>query len=325
MRPALAGAVQVAVLLMVVACGTVSNPIPDSARPLPPPAESPLTVPGRSTATPSCGDVTASLRPPAVLPRPQDIPPGSDLRRTINRHYLTVGVRPDTPPFGSLNRDTGQFEGFDVAIATLVADKLFGGPGHVQFRALTASQRVPLVRDGEVDMVTASASPTCERRVDVDFSAVYYLTSTGVLVLRESRYGKLEDLGGRPVCAATGTTSIQRIVDAPSHPVPYPVANSTDCLVALQGGLVDGIVSDKLILAGMAAQDPRTRIVGTGTLADVPVAAITSKDRPDLTRFVNGVLATAMQDGTWAKICKKWLSTADQVPTPSPPTPHYRD
>jgi len=56
----------------------------------------------------------------------------------------------------------------------------------------------------------------------------------------------------------------------------------------------------------MAAQDAETAIVGRGP-DDVPVAAAVSKLRPDLTRFVNGVLAAAEQNGTWAKIYDEWL------------------
>jgi polar amino acid transport system substrate-binding protein len=193
----------------------------------------------------------------------------------------------------------------------------------VKFRALTASQRIPLVEAGQLDMVTAAVTVTCERRTHVDFSAVYYLTSSGVLVLKSSPYRGLGDMGGRKVCAAAGTTSLQKIVDAPSHPVPHPVANVTDCMVALQDGVVDGIVNDEMVLAGMALQDPRTHIVGTKDPFDEPIAVAIGKKHPDLIRFVNGVLADAMRDGTWTSIHDRWLG--DIRPAPAPPVAHYRD
>src|SRR3989442_5153432 len=40
------------------------------------------------------------------------------------RARLTVGTNAPFPPFESYNDTTGQFEGFDIAIAKLVADRL---------------------------------------------------------------------------------------------------------------------------------------------------------------------------------------------------------
>jgi polar amino acid transport system substrate-binding protein len=282
-----------------------------------------------TTAPPrDCNNPTASLRPKPGL-QPGAIPPSSDLHGIVERGYLKVGVRPDTPPFGSVNPETGAFEGFDVDIANLVAEKLFGSPGHVKFRAVTADQRIPLVESDQVDMATAQVTITPERCRHVDFSAVYYLTSSGVLVLKDSPYTKLDDLGGRQVCAAEGTTSFQRILDAQSspRPVPHGVANPTDCLVALQNGAVEGIVNDEMVLDGMALQDPRTHVVGTKKPFSEPIAVGISYGHPDLVRFVNGVLAEAMRDGRWTSIYDQWLGNirpANEA-KPAPPVPRYRD
>jgi polar amino acid transport system substrate-binding protein len=308
----------------VGACGGVASDLPDAARPLAPrPTPSLAGAPSRpATPPPDCGDPTATYRPPATLPAPGGVPTGPTLREIVNRGYLTVGVRPDTPPFGSLNPDTGEFEGFDVDVANLVGRALFGDGGHVRFRAITAAQRLPLLVEGKLDMTAASLTVTCTRLKEVDFTAVYYMTAQGVLVLRDSKYRGLGDLGGRPVCAAAGTTSIQSIVDAPSKPVPYPVSNVSDCLVALQDGVVDGIVNDEMVLAGLAEQDPRTHVVGA-TVFDQPIAAGIGKNRRDLTAFVNGVLERAFSDGTWAGIYRRWLGRLRSPP--APPTPVYRN
>ncbi|MDT3438027.1 transporter substrate-binding domain-containing protein [Pseudofrankia sp. BMG5.37] len=315
------------VIAALTACGTVSSPLPDAARPMKAPTTPALVVPGPSTASPACGDLTASLRPPAVLPGPGAMPAGSYLETIAERGYLTVGVRPDTPPFDSLTPDTNQFEGFEIDIAKLVAAAIFGPVDvdkHVKFHTLTAAERISSVQSGKLDMTTATITVTCDRLTQVDFSSVYYLTSKAVLVQRGSGFRGLEDLGGRRVCAASGTTSIQRVVDAPSHPVAVPVANVAACLVALQNGSVDAVVNDEIVLAGMAAQDPETEIVGQGP-DDVPVAAAVSKAHPELTRFINGVLAAAASDGTWTRIYNQRLLKDLHRPAPVPPAARYRD
>jgi polar amino acid transport system substrate-binding protein len=310
-------------MLVGAGCATVSSPLPDLAAPMPRPTpNAPTTTPdpsipgssGGAGATVDCGNPTASLRPPAVLPPPGH-PDGGTLQAIVRRGYLTAGIRPDTPPFGSLNPDTRQPEGFDVDIVNLIGRALFGSDGHVQFRAVTADQRISLVKDGTLDLTAATISITCDRAADVDFSEVYFMTATGVLVMKDTPYRGLDDLGGKKVCAARGTTSERRVRTSPVHPVAVPVTNFGDCLVLLQDG------NDETVLIGTAAQDPETRIVGVSDRT-TPMGIAVGKTDPDLTRFVNGVLEQAKRDGTWARRYQRWLGGAQ---APPPPAATYRD
>lgn len=301
-------------------CGSVNSDLPDAARPLEPRPTASLAGQSSPPATPppDCGEPTATYRPPA----PGTAPTGPRLTEIVTRGYLTVGVRPDTPPLGSVDPENGQFLGFEVAMTKLVSKALLGDENKIQFRAINAAQRLPLAADGTLDMTVGSITVNCERRAVVDFTEVYYQTARGLLVLTDSPYNSLDDLGGRPVCAATATTSLKAVVDSPSKPVPYPVANTSDCMVALQDGTVEGIVSDEGLLAGLAAQDPRTHVVDVQPLV-VPVAAAISQRFPDLTAFVNGVLERAFADGTWAEIYQTYLGQLRSPPPP--PSPVYRN
>jgi polar amino acid transport system substrate-binding protein len=162
----------------------------------------------------------------------------------------------------------------------------------------------------------------CDRRRQVAFSTVYYDAGQRVLVPRSSRARGLADLGGRRVCATTGSTSLQRVESDSAKPIPYPVAQRTDCLVALQQGRVDAISSDDAILLGFKAQDPNTKIVGR-RLADEPYGMAIARSHPEFVRFVNGVLERMRRDGMWKAIHRRWIGRL--APTPSPPRPRYRD
>ena len=102
----------------------------------------------------------------------------------------------------------------------------------------------------------------CDRWQQVNFSTDYYDAGQRVLVPEHSAVKGIADLGGKKVCAAAGSTSIVNIAAATSHPVPVSVTDWTDCLVLLQQGQVDAISTDDTILAGLAAQDPNTTLVG---------------------------------------------------------------
>ena len=130
---------------------------------------------------------------------------------------------------------------------------------------------------------------TCERLQQVDFSTVYFDAGQRVLVQTNSRAKSIADLGGKKVCATTGSTSIANIKAAPSHPIPVAVPYWTDCLVLLQQGDVAAISTDDSILAGLAAQDPWTKIVGP-RFSNEPYGLAISKQHADFVRFVNAVL-----------------------------------
>jgi polar amino acid transport system substrate-binding protein len=83
------------------------------------------------------------------------------------------------------------------------------------------------------------------------------------------------------------------------------------------------VSSDDVLLAGLAAQDPQTEIVGR-SLADTHYAIGISPDAPDLVRFVNAVLERGRADGSLAASDRFWFGDyVDPVPRPVPA--RYRD
>src|SRR5262249_7630602 len=99
-------------------------------------------------------------------------------------------------------------------------------------------------------------------------------------------------------------------------------ATETDCLMLLQLGEVDAVSTDDTLLAGMAAQDPRTEVVGP-PLTEEPYAVAVNKNAPELVRLVNGVVERRPQDGRWRDSYQPWLPPLG--PPPSPPVPQYSD
>jgi polar amino acid transport system substrate-binding protein len=160
----------------------------------------------------------------------------------------------------------------------------------------------------------------CDRLKQVDFSSVYFDAGQRVLVPSTSTATGIQDLGGKKVCAAEGSTSIVNIGKAPSHPIAVSVPDWADCLVLLQQGQVDAISTDDTILQGMAFQDSNLKLVGP-KFTDEPYGIAVNKDANDLLRFVNGVLERIRSDGTWKAIYHQWL-LGD---IPEPPAAGYRD
>ncbi|MGH3985141.1 MAG: glutamate ABC transporter substrate-binding protein [Pseudonocardiaceae bacterium] len=275
------------------------------------PAESDCTPQNRRT----------SLRPQGTLPEPGRMPAGSTMARIAQRGHLIVGIAQDAYPLAFRDRDL-TLAGFDIDIARDITEAITGDRERVVFRPNPVAGRLEPVRSGQFDLVVAATTITCPRREKVDFSAVYYEATQRLLVNRGSGTTGLDDLRGKRVCAVRGTTTLGRILADPSKPIPVGQPSTSDCLMLLQLGEADAVSSDDTQLAGMAAQDSRTEIVGP-QLSEEPYGIAISKDHPDLVRFVNGVLERRVQDGRWLASYQRWLTLLG--PPPSPPTPQYRD
>jgi len=274
----------------------------------------------RGAAAATCNPLAASLAPPGT----PTVTPGSFMAKIRARGFLIAGIDQSTYHFGYLNPLDGQIEGFDIDMIKAVAQAIFGSPGHVVYRSISDAQRIPDILNGTVDIVAHTMTITCARLQQVDFSSVYFEAHQRVLVLKNSTADGLAELGGQKVCATTGSdsTSVISSYHATSPvarpPVLVTVPYWTDCLVLLQQDQVAAISTDDSILAGLAAQDPFTKVVGP-ELTDEPYGLAISKQHPDFVRFVNAVLARERADGAWAASYARWVGP----PVPKAPPARY--
>jgi polar amino acid transport system substrate-binding protein len=317
--------VPAAAVLLLGACTGTRAPTPvaaaSAAAPKPTGVADPAVIP-KTSAGPAANNCQPrkSLRPPASLPAPGQMPGGSSMADIVKQGRLRVGVDQNTYLFGYRDPANGQIVGFDIDIAKEIARALFGDPNKVQLISITSAQRIPFIQDDKVDIVADSMTINCERLQLVNFSTDYFDAGQRILVTQGSPITGPDKLAGKKVCAAAGTTSIQTIAELPTHPIPVSVNDWTDCMVMLQQGQVDAVSTDDNILAGLAKQDPHTVVVGP-RFTDEPHGLAIKKERQDFTRFVNGVLDRMRADGTWARIYTKWLGGA----APAPPPAQYLD
>jgi polar amino acid transport system substrate-binding protein len=250
------------------------------------------------------------------------MPAGTTMARIAQRGRIIVGADQNAYLLGYRDPATGQLNGFDIEVARQLAKAIFGTPDAIQFRGLNAADRIPAIQNGDVDVVVRSMTITCDRLQQVAFSTEYLTAAQRVLVNRGSGVRGMDDLGGKKVCAARGSTNIPVIQQAAAHPVAVAADNVSDCMVLLQQGQIDAVSTDDSILVGLAAQDPNTEVVGA-PLTSNPVGIAMPKAATDLVRFVNAVLDRIRADGTWTAIYQRWFGALG--PPPPPPAPRYLD
>src|SRR5262249_45401892 len=254
--------------------------------------------------------------------RPSGAPAGKTVARIRERGILRVGGQQTYYLLSYRDPVTGEMSGFEVDLARHIAQAIFGDPTRIQFVALTVAEREPAIKEGKVDIVLAAMIMTCARWNNVAFSAEYLEDRQRVLVNSRSTAAGLDDLGDKRVCASAGGADIEEVAKAASHPKPVTAANAADCLILLQQGLVDAVSTSEGILAGLAAQDHTTKIVGPALIYS-PVGAAMHHDATDLVRFVNGVLEQLRSSGEWDRMYRKWLEPS--LGPAQAPSPMYQD
>ncbi|WP_030790961.1 glutamate ABC transporter substrate-binding protein [Streptomyces sp. NRRL S-920] len=299
---------------------------------LPPQQSGGRTVSGGSGVT-----VAAPARADADDCNDQSLRPsdkdGPTIEAIKNREVkkLIVGVDQNSYRWGyrDPNKKGGELEGFDIDLAREIAEEIFGDRDAIVFRAIPTNQRIPAIKSGQVDMVVRTMTVNCERLKDVDFSTGYFETGQQVLAPRKSDdiTGYNASLKGKKVCSAAGSIALEELEKEDfGADISTTVPNQLDCLVRLQLGEVDAVVTDSALAAGQAAQDPTVELKGEEPFTTEHYGVAMKKGSDDLVRRVNKVLDDYREDkkNGWRKSYDKWLK-GGLGKVSGPPDPEYRD
>lgn len=284
-----------------------------------------------------CMDPEASLLP--------GLAEDGAIKRIKERGKLIAGVDQNSFQWGFRNPESGNLEGFDIDLVRAIAEDILGSPDKVIFRAIPTNQRIAALENDKVDVVVRTMTINCSRLDQVSFSTAYFQAGQQVLASKEDpQEGKAitgfnSSLAGKRVCTAEGSTAYEALEKESFGSVfkdehdgsaadedKLTVPNQLDCLVRLQLGEVDAVVTDNALAAGQAAQDPAVELKGAPFTTEFYGVA-TKKGADDLVSRVNKVLVDYRAGGTdslWMQSYRKWLKGGLPGIT-APPAPKYRN
>jgi len=226
------------------------------------------------------------------------------------RGKLLVGVKFDTKLFGLKDPGTGNIEGFDIDISKAIAKHILGDENAIELKEVTSKTRIPMLNNGEIDMVVATMTITEERKKEVDFSDVYFQAGQSLLVKKGSAIKGIEDVTkDTVVLGSKGATSIKNIKDKVEGITVLEFDNYQDAFSALKAGKGEALTTDDAILYGMASTDPNYEVVGE-PFTDEPYGIALQKGNTDVVKAVNDTLAELKANGEYDAIYEKWIGKA---------------
>jgi polar amino acid transport system substrate-binding protein len=256
--------------------------------------------------------------------------PGGLLDKILTAGTVVVSTDPAYPPQSELTAE-GTYEGFDIDVATEIADRLgveieWATPA---WEAITAGGW-----GGRWDISVGSMTITPERLEVLDFSAPYYFTPAQMAASTESGITTLEGLAGKTVCAGESTTYFQWLTGtldfgpsaggkppaAPAGVKAVTLPTDRDCAVQWQSGRHDfegWLSSDTTVAEAINDGLPLVK-VGDPVYSE-PLAVAADKSGPDTSDFVAWLSATIADmhaDGTLTELSEKWFD-ADLTKDPS--------
>ena len=116
---------------------------------------------------------------------------------------IKIAVFSDKKPFGFVD-EYGKYQGYDVYFAERIAKDL---GVKVKYVPVEAAARVEVLETGKVDLVLANFTVTPERAEKVDFALPYMKCALGVVSNDRDIARKPEDLNGKTLIVAKGTTA----------------------------------------------------------------------------------------------------------------------
>jgi polar amino acid transport system substrate-binding protein len=250
---------------------------------------------------------------------------GDLLAEICTNEEIRVSTDPAYPPQSELNPETGEYEGFDIDVATEIADRLgvevaWETP---DWEVLTAGSW-----NDRWDMSVGSMTPTNDRQEVLNFTEPYSFVPAVVVVHEDSTVSDVTtELDGAKigVCAdCTYQFFLEKSLQISGFEFEFVIDDATVSgydtdTTALQdlalgdGTRLDAVMTSVTTAEAFAEENP-VKIVGDPVFAE-PLAIAFDKssalDNASLQEAVDKIVADMHSDGTLSELSKKWYDGID--------------
>jgi glutamate transport system substrate-binding protein len=244
---------------------------------------------------------------------------GSTMAAIQEAGTLRVGTKADQPLFGI--EGPGGWEGFDVEIAELIAEGIWGegGADNIEFSEAVSAAREDVLQQDQVDMVIATYTINDERKELVGFAGPYYQAGQDIMVEEGNPEGieGIDDLNEQPVCSVEGSTSIDNLREMAPDAEVVALDTYSACAEELAQGNVTAVTTDNVILIGLIDERGEGELVDN-PFTEEPYGIGVQLEADDFRDWINDRLEEIYESGEWEEA---WMNTAGTVTGEAPEPP----
>lgn len=214
---------------------------------------------------------------------------------------LTVGSDIPYPPFEQ--GKSPNYTGYDVELLEAVAEKT---GREAEFQDTSFDTIFLDLARGKFDAVASAATITDEREKTVDFTDPYYLSEQAILVKEGDEIDSVEKLKGATVGVQQGTTGQEFLEENGEAGEVRPFPQGPDAVNALKAGTVAAVVID-IPVAENAVEASDGLEISAAIPTEEEYGFVVAQGEEKLLEELNEGLQEAKDDGTFARIYKKWF------------------
>jgi len=214
-----------------------------------------------------------------------------------------------------------QPQGYSVDLCLRIADAIKADMKlprlEVRFIPVTSSNRIPMLREGKIDLECGSTTNTRDRQKEVAFAYTTFVAGIKMLAKKSSNVNSIEDLRGKTVVVTAGTTSEKMLATLnEERALRLDIRKARDhnesFRMVEQGAAVAFPMDDVLLygLVSKAAKPDDFAVVGR-YLSVEPYAIMLRRDDAPFERIVNRTLNELFQSGDIRRYYAKWFATKD--------------
>jgi glutamate/aspartate transport system substrate-binding protein len=238
------------------------------------------------------------------------------LKKVRSAGAITIGFRDASIPFSYLGPGRKPI-GYSIDICLAIADEVKAELGNdaivVKYLPVNPQTRIPMVVDGAIDLECGSTTNNAERRKQVAFSPIFFVSGTKLMVKRGSKFRSYRDLKGRTVAVTEGTTNEAAInaVNA-KEGLGIKVVQFRDhdqSFAALEAGKVDAWATDDALLYAQAAEssNPRGYAVLDEYLSYDPYGIMFRRDDPAFAALVRRTFEQLAESRELSRLYDQWF------------------
>lgn len=227
---------------------------------------------------------------------------------TLVPGVLSVGTYFVNPPFEYVS--DGRKVGFEVDLIREIARRLHLKPLFVNTRWEVILQKM---REGRYDCIVGGITITPARQVTLAWSDPYMTTTLSLVInsTKTPQIRSLADLKDAEIGVQAATTdydvavAMQRRGQIGKVKV-YPFDRIADAMTDLDAGRITAVMKVYPVAEWLARRTPGLRIMAQVPNDPQPLGIGFNKNNPELLAAVNGALSAMKQDGTYARLARKW-------------------